>query len=174
MGLRDRALEAAAELAAAEREYSERAAANRAAAAARPAPRNWQKEYLQQLLRTRLARWCTEMGIDPPTPKFTVDTSEGSLSYGKMTLNGPQAPYYHAMFRFSVEGLNFKGEYWASGFRSARALSEEELRRPPDSETLRICLSSRHPHLEKYEINDLAGLAAALNADRGPPRRGLP
>jgi hypothetical protein len=162
MGFRDRAMEAAAELMAARRKEYEQHEAILAAA------RKREKEYLGQLIRSRLARWCTGMGIDQPTPDFTVVKSKGSLE-SSWTLDGNQDPYFQLTFRFSVEDLNFEGDYWASGFRkpgtrtSTSVGAEEELRRPPGDESLKIYLSSDLAHLDGYEINDLAGLAAAIN-----------
>ena len=104
MGLRDRVLAAQAEI---EIRAGNAAAAAKAAGSA-PAETEQEREsrYTRELIRPHLARWCTEMGIDSPTPEFTVvDVRESQ--------NRPLA----VTVRFSVEDLSFEGEYrkWDTG-----------------------------------------------------------
>ena len=150
MGLRDR-LAAQAEINAAKV-----AAAAKAAATAREAgrPPGFETEqerkykYLRGEIQPHLARWCTEMGIDSPTPEFTVV---------ECTL-----PPLVVLFRFSIEDFIFEGYYRDTGHPITFFPYHQKLRRVGEEE-MRITLPKHHRYVG-YEINNLTDLARNLGA----------
>ena len=129
MGLRERVLAVESEIAPPKRVE---ASAGVDWEAARKREQREQREYLRGLIRPHLARWCTEMGIDSPTPEFTVVEAK----------EYPNRPLV-VTFRFSVDDLSFDGDYR----KYAGAHGDE----------MKIYLP-QHRRYAGYEINNLAGL----------------
>lgn len=143
MGLRERALALQAEI---------RAAGKVAAAAGEvgraPTETNEEREYkyLRGEIQPHLARWCTDMGIDSPTPEFTVN---------RCTLK----PLV-VLFRFSVDDLTFDGYYRDFGHPPTFNPYHQPLRRPGEAE-MSIFLPKHYQYVG-YEINNLYDLARNL------------
>jgi hypothetical protein len=130
MGLRDRALALQAEMAAVEEKEAAAAEAWEAARTER------EQEYLRGLIQPHLTRWCTEMGIDSPTPEFTIVDVRENLSRVRVVA-----------FRFSVDDLTLNGDFRGIG--------------QPSKEEMTITLPKHYRHVG-YEINNLNDLAYNL------------
>jgi hypothetical protein len=103
-----------------------------------------EKKYLDDLIESRLACWCDEMGI-VSIPEIIIDKQV--VAYDKGSIN--------VEVRFSVDGLTFTGKYQAAGGPHCGWQGDDG--KPPKHEGMDIYLQGKV--YAGREIKELADLA---------------